>query len=96
MPDDQFQDHTFMLQMPLGAGASHGAAYLVFEVINLEGPVSRELVTGIAAAMMEYTLRGFCGLFNAWLTRGRPGEEIWVVLRLRGASEIQALMGFPA
>ena len=92
MPDDQFLDHTFMLQMPLGAGATYGAASLVLEVINLEGPVSRELVAEIAAAMMEYTLRGFCGLFNAWLTRWIPGEGIWIVLRLKGASEIQTLM----
>ena len=92
MPDDQFLDHSFMLHMPLGAGATYGAAHLVFEVISLEGPVSRELVAQIAAAMMEYTLRGFCGLFNAWLTRGRPGDGIWIVLRLKGRSEIQALM----
>ena len=88
MPDDNFLDNTLGLRMSFGGGAYSGGADLVFEDINFEWPVSRDLVKLIAVSMMEYTLKGFCGMFNASLSRGLGTGPIWVVLRLKGLSEM--------
>lgn len=57
---------------------------LVFEVVSFEGPVSRELVKHVATVMMGYTLRGFCGFFNAWVRRRPDNGGVWIVLRVGG------------
>jgi len=88
MPDDQFGGNTFKLRMPLGQDALMD---LVFEVVSFEGPVSRELVVRVATAMMGYTLRGSCGVFNAWLRQRGGRGGIWIVLRLRGLAERSTL-----
>ena len=80
MPEDQFLSHAFKLHMRLGQEND-----LVFEVINFEGLVTRKLVAEIAGAMMEYCMRGFCGVFNAWMgDRGHWGvaKGVWIVLRV--------------
>lgn len=59
---------------------------LVFEVISVGGVVTRPLVKIVAAAMMEYTLRGFCGIFNAVMRRRGEGGAVWIVLRVVGGA----------
>lgn len=82
MPDDQFDGNTFRLRMPLGG------LELVFEVLSFEGPVSRELVKVVATAMMGYTIRGFCGVFNACIRRRPDSGGVWIVLRMKGLAEV--------
>lgn len=47
---------------------------LVFEVISFHERISRQFVSEIVTARMGYTLRGLCGVFNAWL-RQAPGRR---------------------
>lgn len=84
MPDDQFLGDTFRLHMPALSEARPGVLDLVFEVFSFDGPVSRELVSNIAAVMMEYCLRGFCGFFNAFLRQAPSRGPIWILFRLEG------------
>ncbi|KAL8895611.1 MAG: hypothetical protein Q9207_008095 [Kuettlingeria erythrocarpa] len=90
MPDDQFLGDTFRLRMPASDEAMPGVLDLVFEVFSFDGPVSRELVVSIAAAMMEYCLRGFCGFFNAFLRQAPSRGPIWILFRLQGLPEYRA------
>lgn len=67
---------TFKLKMPLEG------VTLVFEMISVGGVVTRDFVKDVTAAMMEYTLRGFCGVFNAVMRRTGEGGAVWIVLRV--------------
>ena len=89
MPDDQFNRNSISIHKPLPPGKNGLAVDLVFEVFNLDGPLSREFLHVVAASMMSQTLKGFCGTFNARLSR-EAGETFWIILRLRGLAESQA------
>ena len=91
MPNDAFLDNQFSLHMPLGPGEWGQALDLSFEVFNFAGPVTREFVLAVAVAMMQHTLKGFCGAFNARLSRN-GGEVMWIVFRVKGLAELRALM----
>lgn len=87
MPDDQFLRDAFKLHMPLEGGFD-----LVFEVMSVDGTViTRELVREITATMVQYSLRGFAGTFNAVLRQGTGQLPICVALRLNGFVEMQAI-----
>lgn len=76
MPDNQFLGNTFALHMPLAPDPTGQALDLLFEVISFDGPVQRELVLAVAVMMMEYSMRGFCGIFNARMSRGPGGGAV--------------------
>lgn len=76
MPDDQFLSNVFSLRMALGQDLE-----LVFEVFDLSGPVTREFVAVVAGMMMDLTMGGFCGTFNARLRREE--DVVWIVVALR-------------
>ena len=65
MPDDQFLGNGFSLHMPIPPGRYGQPLDLIFEVFNLEAPVTREFVHTVAVYMMGVTLKGFCGVFHA-------------------------------
>lgn len=84
MPEDNFLRDTLRLHMP---EAGPGGFDLIFEVISFDGPVSRQLASEIATTMMGYTLRGFCGFFNAWLRQAPGRRPIWIIFRLGEVKE---------
>ena len=87
MPDDQFQRNRIALHMPIPPGQYGQPLDLIFEVFNLDAPVTRDLVQMVAVYMMRVTLKGFCGVFNARLTN-RDGEAFWIILRLKRSLEL--------
>jgi len=92
MPDTQFE--TAGLAMHMALGAEYGLALQV-EVFNMAGDtIPRDFMLAVAAKMMEYTIRGFYGIFNARLKRG-PGEEMWVTMRVRGLGPLREALGLP-
>ena len=91
MPDDNFQSKMFSLHMPLKPGDPGGQVLdLSFEVFSTTGPVTRELVSAVAVTMMEQTLRGFCGAFNARLAQ-EGVETFFIIMRVKGLAELMAL-----
>lgn len=78
--------------MPLEPGdTEYGQALdLSFEIFSTAGPVTRELVLTVAISLMEHTLKGFYGAFNARLTK-RGEETFWIILRVKGLAELRAL-----
>lgn len=87
MPDNQFLRDTFKLHMPLGDELD-----LVFEVLSLDGSViTRALVQEIAATMVQYSLRGFTGIFNAMLRQGPGRRPIGIFLRIKSNKDMQAI-----
>ena len=52
-------------------------------------PVTREFMLVVTRTMIDYTSRGFCGLFNARLTRSSE-PAIWITLRMTGAQALRA------
>lgn len=87
MPEDNFLRDTLRLHMPMYDESGPGGFDLIFEVISFDGPVSRQLASEIATTMMGYTLRGFCGFFNAWLRQAPGRRPIWIVFRLGDLKE---------
>ena len=90
MPDDQFLGNRFSLHMPIPPGRYGQPLDLIFEVFNLDAPVTREFVHTVAVYMMDVTLRGFCGAFHAQINR-TAGETFWIILRVKGLSELNAV-----
>lgn len=89
MPDDQFLGNRFSLHMPIPPGRYGQPLDLIFEVFNLDAPVTREIVHTVAVYMMGVTLKGLCGIFNARLGR-MAGETFWIILRVKGLPELIA------
>ncbi|KAI4232028.1 MAG: hypothetical protein LQ352_008370, partial [Teloschistes flavicans] len=87
-PDNLFQDEHFKLHMLLQDGEAGAQVKLILEIFNLDGPVTREFVEYITVMMMEYTSRGFCGVFNAWMREEASSKGIWIVLRATGLQEL--------
>ncbi|KAL8687359.1 MAG: hypothetical protein Q9218_006444 [Villophora microphyllina] len=92
MPDDQFLHNTFKLKMALGDEMTGIPLTLVLEVFNFDGPVPRQLVKEVAAAMMGYTLRGFYGTFNAWLSQGPGRDGYWITLTIQGLEDLRTVL----
>ena len=59
---------------------------LCLELFNLDGPVPKEIVTELANAMITYTARGFCGLFNARISA--PGHTVWASVYVEDGNTI--------
>lgn len=68
MEDAHFQKNELANHVPLGADSDSMGLGLQLEVLNMYGPVQRELMLATASAMMGYTTRGFTGVFNARLS----------------------------
>lgn len=92
MPDDQFQHEHIQFHVPLGDGEPGARIKLLFEIINLDGPVTREFVKYVAEMMMVYTSRGFSGFFQAWLKDEASSRGIWIILRSTGLQELQTTL----
>ena len=92
MPDDNFQSKILSLHMPLEPGDPEidQVLDLSFEIFSAAGPVTREVVSAVALTMMEHTLRGFCGPFNARLAQ-EGVETYFIILRVKGLAELIAL-----
>ncbi|KAI4194060.1 MAG: hypothetical protein LQ350_008006, partial [Teloschistes chrysophthalmus] len=60
MPDDLFQDKHLQFHVPLGDGEPGARIKLLSEIINMDGPVTREFVKYVAEMMTVYSSRGFC------------------------------------
>jgi len=90
LPDSLFHENTFALHTPIKAGLRGDGLDLLFEVISFAGPIRREFVAAIATTMMEYSTRGFCGVFKARLTQGPGTAAIWITLTVRGLAQLQA------
>lgn len=83
-PDSDLLRNFISLRMPVAEGALGGGAELIFEVISFEEyPIPRDIVSFIAEGMLEYSIRGFCVLFNARLRRAPGAAPIFATLRLR-------------
>ena len=91
MPDDRFLKNTFALHMPLDPIQPLQGPDMLLEIIRFDRPVSRELVLAVAAVMTKYTMRGFCGVFNARLSQGPGTTPIWIVFKVRGLAKLHAL-----
>ena len=89
MPDDQFLRNSFSLHMPIPPGRYGQPLDLIFEVFNLNTPVTREFVHMVALYMMGVTLKGFCGIFHAQVST-TAGDTFWIILRVKGLSELNA------
>ena len=92
MPDDQFQSKELSLHMPLQPGdPEYGQMLdLSFEIFSTAGPVTRKVASAVAVTMMERTLRGFYGSFNARLAK-EGVETYFIIMRVKGLSELIAL-----
>ena len=72
-------DHLF-LQDVIGFGWGR----LQLELFNVENGrgVPREFVLALAKAMLVYSDRGFCGMFNARVTNMDTLAKLWVSFRI--------------
>lgn len=92
MPDDLFQDKHLQFHVPLGDGEPGARIKLLSEIINMDGPVTREFVKYVAEMMTVYSSRGFCGFFQAWLKEKSSSKGIWIILRSTGLQELQTTL----
>ena len=52
------------------------------EMFSMDGPITRQILIWVSDAMLTYTGRGFCGLFNARLSG--PEHSVWITFYKRG------------
>lgn len=90
LPDSRFAGAEFASHMSLGP--EYGLA-LQLEVFNMGGgPITREFLLIVAGEMMHYTMHGFCGVFNARLSRGPGSDTTWITLMITGRSALRAMI----
>lgn len=58
----------------------------VFDASGGGGYIPREFIHALASAMVGYTERGFCGMFNARVsgTGNGVGVKLWITFRVAG------------
>lgn len=61
----------------------------LFDMSSGQGGIPREIILALASAMVGYTEKGFCGLFNARISGGgngvggaNAGVKLWITLRV--------------